>query len=67
MITRFAQVLDSQGRKSKWLAVQLGLTEATIWAWRTGHSKPSKGMRVKVAEVLGVSVDDLWVDEEQTG
>ena len=66
-MTGIAKVLDEQGRKSRWLASQLGLAESTIWAWRTGHSTPPKNMQKRVAEVLGVSVDDLWPDEEKTG
>lgn len=48
------EVLNRQGRKSGWVAEQLGVSSATVSLWRSGKREiPQERMR-QLAELLGV-------------
>jgi len=59
------KVLESQGRRLRWLADELGLSYQTIWNWCHCHTKPTYDKVIQMAEVLGIQPEDLYEDIEQ--
>ena len=53
------EILDKQGRKKSWLAEQVGVEPNTISRIIKG-AEPKLTNAYKIAEVLGVSVYDIW-------
>ena len=41
------------------LAVKVGVTERTIIRWENGEQSPTMTIAERIADVLGVSMDDL--------
>lgn len=54
------------GLSQKELASMLGVTNKSVSKWETGTAIPRTGTLVKLAEIFNVSVDDLFVEEEET-
>ena len=46
------------------LAEMVGVSRATIWAIETGKSIPNGYTMFQIAKALGVSVTDIFVEEE---
>ena len=57
--SRLAETQDARGVKGRWLAGQLGVTEATYCRWRGGGSVPGLRHAVRLADLLGVDV--VWL------
>lgn len=53
------RLLDERGLSQKWLAAQVGTTEATISRCLNGVNVPSGDLVMSISEVLGVSMDYL--------
>lgn len=51
--------MESQGRKSSWLSEQLGVSRATVYKYMSNDLQPSIFRLKRVAEVLGVKMEDL--------
>lgn len=49
-----AETLSSQGRKQKWLAAQIGVTESFMSKVIAGHRRLQPQAAARVAEVLGL-------------
>ena len=58
-INRLKVVLAEKKRTNRWLAAQLGKTEATISKWCTNKSQPSLDDLVAIARCLEVDTKDL--------
>lgn len=55
-----AHLRSERGMSQSQLAEKCGVDETAVSHWETGHSAP-KGSRLPiVAEVLGVTIDDLF-------
>ena len=47
------------------LADRLGVDRSTVACWETGKCKPTADKLVKVADVLGCTVDELLREEKE--
>lgn len=54
------RAMAARDMSSGQLARALGVGRTTVTHWRTGHRVPSRRNAVRVAELLGVPVADLW-------
>lgn len=59
------EVLRKQGRRTEWVAKQLGVTFCTINNWCRNYKKPSYNKVVELAELLNVTIDEL-IDNERS-
>jgi hypothetical protein len=50
--------LADTGRKSRWLATQCGVNEATLSLWLSGKQTPLYENRAKLAELTGMDVTE---------
>ncbi len=58
-MNRLKVVLAETKRTNRWLAEQLGKDEATVSKWCTNTSQPSLETLFKIAECLGIQVQEL--------
>ncbi len=58
-INRIKLVLVENKKTNRWLANELGKDEATVSNWCTNKSQPSLETMVRIAELLGVEMNDL--------
>ena len=58
-LNRLKVVLAEKGLSNKWLAEQLGTTQATVSKWVTNTSQPSLETLMQIAKLLEVQVDGL--------
>jgi len=63
-LNRLKVVLAEKGLSNKWLAEQLGTTQATVSKWVTNTSQPSLEALMKIAQLLNVELGDLVRFEE---
>ena len=47
------EAMDSQGRKSSWLAAQLGVSRSRVSEWRAGLPIPERHV-ARIRELLGL-------------
>jgi len=40
-------------------ARQIGVSQPTVWAWMNGAKTPTADKLVRIADIIGTSVDDL--------
>jgi predicted transcriptional regulator len=59
--TILAEWLEMEGRKQKWLASVLGVTETAVSSWITKRKKPQPGHRARIEQLTGVP-SDRWID-----
>ncbi|MEO2061937.1 MAG: helix-turn-helix transcriptional regulator [Christiangramia sp.] len=59
-ILRLGELLDQKGFSGKYLAEQVDVTPATISNIKKGNHFPKEDLLIKIAEVLGVEVRDLF-------
>ena len=62
---RIGEILEDRGTKQIWLARQCGVTSSVVSKWVYNSAQPRLPMLYRVAEVLGVSVCELLVVEEE--
>lgn len=60
-INRIKIVLVEKKRTGKWLAEQLGKNPSTISKWCSNVAQPDLATLVKIATLLEVGVQDLFV------
>ncbi len=53
------RLLAARGNSAYWLMKELGLKEGTFYPVVNGEVLPSVAVTARIAEVLGVTVDDL--------
>ena len=56
---RIFALLDKRGIEQKEFAAQIGASEKTVSAWKTGRAKSYTKYLAKIAEALGTTVDYL--------
>ncbi|MCF8564547.1 helix-turn-helix transcriptional regulator [Alicyclobacillus tolerans] len=61
--TKLKRYLFENDIKNRWLAEQTGIKEQTISELVNGKRKPSLDNALKIARVLGTTVEELWGDE----
>jgi len=54
------EILEERGIKKKWLADRIGVTPTTITIICKGDSVPTLKVALKIADVLGLTVEDIW-------
>lgn len=59
-------LLDQQGHSRYWLMQQIGMTEGGFYPIVRGEVVPSVAISARIAEVLGVKIDDLLKTPEAT-
>jgi len=52
-------IREKAGLSQKNLAGKLGVDENSVWRWEAGRAYPSVDLGKQIAELLGVSVDEL--------
>lgn len=58
-INRLKVVLAEKKKTNKWLAEQLGCAPTTVSKWVTNACQPPIETYLKIANVLGVELDEL--------
>lgn len=58
-LNRLKVVLAEKSLSNKWLAEQLGVTQATVSKWVTNTTKPPLDAFVAIAKCLEVKMEDL--------
>ena len=58
-LNRIKVVLVEKKRTNKWLAEQLGKDQGTISKWCTNTCQPDLGILMRIAELLGVDLNEL--------
>lgn len=58
-LNRLKVVLAEKGQSNKWLAEQLGVTQATVSKWVTNTSQPNLDMLIKLSKILEVDLQEL--------
>ena len=62
-VNRIKLVLVEKKRTSKWLAEQLGVNPSTVSKWCTNSSQPDLACILKIADLLEVDLNELFVRE----
>lgn len=55
-----ARIIRERGLKKKWVAEQAGMSAAAIALIVNGKTAPTMAAGIRIARVLGVTVEDLW-------
>lgn len=65
--TPLKRVLAEEGRRQTWLAERIGADPTQVWGWVHGLHVPQEATRLRIAEVLGRTTEELWpgIDLEQ--
>ena len=63
-MNRIKEVLEEKGIKQIWLAEQLGKSYNMVNAYAQNRQQPRLEVLYKIAEILGVNVKELLVDDE---
>jgi putative transcriptional regulator len=58
--SKIGELINERGLKRKWIAEKVGVTPKQISNWVTGYSYPTVEKAFKLANLLGVKVDDLY-------
>lgn len=61
-LNKIREVLRSQGRTNKWLAMQLDKNQVTVSRWCRNVQQPDLETLYKIATLLQVKVYDLLVE-----
>lgn len=56
------ELRSEQGWTQLELAIRLGVTPPTVYAWESGRSVPKVEQLRKLAEAFGVRMDDIHVE-----
>ena len=59
MANNIQQILDKTGRSQAFLCRNLGRSANTVSSWCRGLSEPNLSDAKRIADLLGVSLDDL--------
>lgn len=63
MANNIQRILDKTGRSQAYLCRELGRSANTVSSWCRGLSEPSLSDAKHIADLLGVSLDDLISEE----
>jgi transcriptional regulator with XRE-family HTH domain len=64
-LNRIREVLDEKGIKQTWLAEKLGKSFSMVNAYACNRKQPSLEILSRIAEILGVNIKDLLVDNKE--
>lgn len=64
-MNRIKEVLNEQGRSQRWLADQIGKSVAMVNFYCRNKNQPTMDVFCRIANVLEVSLNDLWISEKQ--
>ena len=62
-LNKIGDILREQGRTNKWLAGKVGKSEVSVSRWCRNTQQPDLETLYRVANVLGVPVCDLLVED----
>ncbi len=65
-MNRIKEVLDERGIKQTWLSERLNKSYNMVNSYTTNKRQPSVEVLYQIADILGVSVKDLLVDNTET-
>jgi transcriptional regulator with XRE-family HTH domain len=65
MSNKIQALLDLQGRSQAYLCRELNRSANTVSSWCRGKSEPNLSDAKLIADLLGVSLDDLISDTKQ--
>ena len=57
---RIKILIVSKGRKQKWVAEQIGVTNTTISLWATNKTQPNAESLIKLMDVLECTPEDIY-------
>lgn len=64
MRCRLREILKAQRKTQTWLRETIGVNKSTVNDIVNEKHLPSLPVAVRIAEVLGVSVEDIWYFED---
>ena len=65
MTNNIQALLNKQGRSQAFLCRELNRTANTVSSWCRGKSQPNLSEAKQIADLLGVSIDDLVEEKKQ--
>lgn len=64
-VNKIAELIDQKGLKKTFVAQQVGISKGSLSNIITGKTKePSLQVAIKLARVLGTTVEELWGKNE---
>lgn len=63
---RLQRLRKARGISQSYVATHLGVSKPTVWAWEHGKARPAGGRIGDLAEVLGVTPNELLSDSHGT-
>ncbi|MED1789210.1 helix-turn-helix transcriptional regulator [Brevibacillus laterosporus] len=64
MQSRLKEILEERGVKQKWLQERVGMSQSAINRIINGKSVPILKDAIRIARVLQLHVEDIWILEE---
>lgn len=64
MWSKIREELEKQGKSVYWLSKQTGISDNTIYAYKNHGIEPTFSKVCKIADALGISLDDLREDKD---
>lgn len=64
MYNTFRQIIDKKGITPYRVAKDTGVPNSTLSDWKMGKSKPKADKLLKIANYLGINVEELIEEEE---
>jgi len=61
--TRAQELVRDSGRNRRWYAERIGIKHDTLKQYLIGNSQPSYTVVSKLADLLEVSVTEIWIGE----
>lgn len=67
MYKNFEMIMNEKGITSYRISVDTGIPQATFSRWKTGKCRPKVDKLIKIADYLGVPLEELIKEEVKTG
>lgn len=69
MSNKIGYILEKRGSKVSWLLQQLknrgfDIKMTAVWNWANGRNDPRKEFRKDIADILGLSIEQVFEDEK---
>lgn len=65
MYDNFRQIIEKKGLTPYRVAKETGISTATMSSWKNGLYTPKLDKLIKIAEYLGVSLEEIISDEKE--
>jgi DNA-binding XRE family transcriptional regulator len=65
MKSRLKEILNQRGIKQQFIADKVGVHKATLTRIVKGKTDPSLQTAYRIAQVLGLKIEDIWYEEEE--